>query len=99
MDALQKSITGFASETLKRRHKKLLKRGYGLAELDDETRYRARIAAKKVRYATEFFPSLFDPRAVKHYVSALSDLQDDLGLAQRCRRCERTAPVARRNQA
>jgi CHAD domain-containing protein len=54
MDALQKSITGFASETLKRRHKKLLKRGYGLAELDDETRYRARIAAKKVRYATEF---------------------------------------------
>jgi CHAD domain-containing protein len=77
--ALQKSITGFASETLKRRHKRLLKRGHGLAELDDETRHRARIAAKKVRYATEFFSSLFDRRAVKRYITALSDLQDDLG--------------------
>lgn len=79
VDALQESVTGFASETLKRRHKKLLKRGHGLAELDDETRHRARIAAKKVRYATEFFSSLFDRRAVKHYIKALSDLQDDLG--------------------
>lgn len=79
VDALNESITGFASETLKRRHKKLLKRGHRLAELDDETRHRARIAAKKVRYATEFFSSLFDRRAVKHYISALSDLQDDLG--------------------
>jgi triphosphatase len=79
LEALQKSITGFASETLKRRHKKLLKRGHGLAELDDETRHRARIAAKKVRYATEFFSSLFDRRAVKRYITALSDLQDDLG--------------------
>ncbi|CAL8480813.1 CHAD domain-containing protein [Caballeronia sp. S22] len=79
LDTLDKPITGFASETLKRRHKKLLKRGDGLAELDDETRHRARIAAKKVRYATEFFASLFDRRAVKHYINALSDLQDDLG--------------------
>jgi CHAD domain-containing protein len=31
-----------------------------------------------VRYATEFFSSLFD-RAVKHCISVLSDLQDDLG--------------------
>ncbi|WP_244815337.1 CHAD domain-containing protein [Caballeronia sp. Lep1P3] len=79
LKALDNPITGFASETLRRRHKKLLKRGHGLAELDDETRHRARIAAKKVRYATEFFSSLFDRRAVKHYISALSDLQDDLG--------------------
>jgi triphosphatase len=79
LKALEKPITGFASETLKRRHKKLLKRGHGLAELDDGTRHRARIAAKKVRYATEFFSSLFERRAVKHYISVLSDLQDDLG--------------------
>lgn len=62
-----------------RRHKKLLKRGRGLVELDNERRHRARIAAKKVRYATEFFSSLFSRRAVKHYISALSELQDDLG--------------------
>ena len=77
--ALEKPISGFASETLKRRHKKLLKRGHGLAELDNETRHRARIAAKKVRYATEFFSSVFDRRRLTNYVSALSDLQDDLG--------------------
>jgi hypothetical protein len=53
-DALENSITSFATETLLRRHKKLPKRGRGLAEHDDETRHRARIAAKKVRYVTEF---------------------------------------------
>ncbi|VXC19216.1 Inorganic triphosphatase YgiF, contains CYTH and CHAD domains (fragment) [Burkholderia sp. 8Y] len=79
LDALKGPIASFATETLRRRHKKLLKRGHGLAELDDETRHRARIAAKKLRYATEFFASLFERRAVKHYISALSDLKDDLG--------------------
>ncbi|MDR5806550.1 CHAD domain-containing protein [Caballeronia sp. LZ001] len=61
------------------RHKKLLKRGDNLAELDDETRHRARIAAKKLRYATELFVSPLPKRAVKHYVSTLTELQDDLG--------------------
>jgi inorganic triphosphatase YgiF len=79
LKAVEHRITSFASETLKRRHKKLLQRGHGLAELDDETRHRARIAAKKLRYATEFFSSLFDRREVKRYITALSDLQDDLG--------------------
>ncbi|SAL03585.1 CHAD domain-containing protein [Caballeronia calidae] len=74
-----KRVEKFANATLSARHKKLLKRGRGLAELDDETRHRARIAAKKVRYATEFFASLFPRRDVKSYVSALSELQDDLG--------------------
>ncbi|MBP0594074.1 CYTH and CHAD domain-containing protein [Paraburkholderia sp. LEh10] len=75
----QRSISEFANATLSRRHRKLLKRGRGLAELDDETRHRARIAAKKLRYATEFFASLFDKRDVKRYINALSKLQDDLG--------------------
>jgi CHAD domain-containing protein len=38
-----------------------------------------RIAAKKTRYATEFFASLLDARAVKPYVGRLSALQDELG--------------------
>ncbi|SAK67896.1 CHAD domain-containing protein [Caballeronia ptereochthonis] len=75
----EKRVGKFAKATLTARHKKLLKRGRGLAELDDEARHRARIAAKKVRYATEFFASLFPRRSVQSYVSALSELQDDLG--------------------
>jgi CHAD domain-containing protein len=77
--ASEKSVSRFANATLSSRHKKLLKRGRGLAKLDDESRHRARIAAKKLRYATEFFTSLFLNRAVKPYIGALSELQDDLG--------------------
>lgn len=77
--AVQKPVKRLASEILRRRHKKLLKRGRGLADLDDRRRHRARIAAKKLRYATEFFASLFSKSVVKRYVAALSALQDDLG--------------------
>jgi CHAD domain-containing protein len=69
----------FAAGVLRRRHKRLIKRGDGLADLDDHSRHRARIAAKKVRYATEFFASLCPKRAVRHYIDALTVLQDDLG--------------------
>lgn len=78
-NVLEASVAKFANKTLSRRHKKLLKRGRGLADLDDESRHRARIAAKKLRYATEFFASLYPKREVKAYVGALSELQDDLG--------------------
>jgi CHAD domain-containing protein len=58
---------------------RLIKRGKGLADLDDHRRHRARIAAKKDRYASEFFASLCRRRAVQHYVEALTAPQDDLG--------------------
>lgn len=78
-EALSSPARQFAADVLRRRHKKLIRRGKGLADLDDHRRHRARIAAKKVRYATEFFSSLFVKRAVQHYVKALTALQDDLG--------------------
>jgi CHAD domain-containing protein len=77
--AIDKPAKAFAIEVLLRRHKKLIKRGKGLAKLDDHRRHRARIAAKKVRYATEFFASLCARRPVRHYVEGLTVLQDDLG--------------------
>ncbi|KDR37580.1 metal-chelation protein CHAD [Caballeronia glathei] len=77
--ALNAPVKKFASKALYRRHKKLISRRRNLAELDDESRHRARIAAKKLRYAAEFFASLYSKRAVAHYTSALSELQDDLG--------------------
>ncbi|WP_268991635.1 CYTH and CHAD domain-containing protein [Paraburkholderia translucens] len=78
-ETVQKRMKPFASEIERRRHSKLLKRGKRLADLDDRRRHRARIAAKKLRYASEFFASLFPNSAVRHYVQALSELQDDLG--------------------
>ncbi|CAM2185765.1 triphosphatase [Burkholderia latens] len=77
--ALVQPARPFARDVLRRRHRKLIKRGKRLADLDDHRRHRARIAAKKVRYATEFFASLCSKQAVRAYVGALTGLQDDLG--------------------
>ncbi|MCP3726278.1 CHAD domain-containing protein [Paraburkholderia sp. CNPSo 3272] len=77
--AIDRPARQFAAAVLSGRHGKLIKRGKRLAELDDHRRHRARIAAKKVRYATEFFASLSSKHAVQHYIKALTALQDDLG--------------------
>lgn len=77
--ALDEPITKFASKTLYKRHRILLKRGRNLPDLDARPRHRARIAAKKLRYATEFFVSLYPKQAIRHYVATLGKLQDDLG--------------------
>jgi triphosphatase len=68
-----------AAKVLRHRHRKLIQRGRHLADLDVHTRHRARIAAKKLRYATEFFASLYPKRTMHRYCAALSKLQDDLG--------------------
>ena len=77
--ALDLTIGKFAGEVLCKRHRKLMKRGRHLPDLDARRRHRARIAAKKLRYATEFFASLYSKQVVRHYLAALGALQDDLG--------------------
>ncbi|MEH3147488.1 MAG: CHAD domain-containing protein [Methylobacterium frigidaeris] len=73
----------FATEVLEKRRRQVKKRGRHLDELDPEARHRVRIAAKKLRYGSEFFGSLYTGRKAakrhKAFVSALSDLQDHLG--------------------
>jgi inorganic triphosphatase YgiF len=78
-EALNKPVKRFASKTLYSRHRTLMKRGRNLPDLDARRRHRARIAAKKLRYATEFFASLYPKRTVRHYTATLGNLQDDLG--------------------
>jgi CHAD domain-containing protein len=77
--ALNDSARMFALNTLRQRHRKLLKRGRRMANLDMHRRHRARIAAKKLRYATEFFESLFPASKLRRFRRQLSRLQDDLG--------------------
>jgi inorganic triphosphatase YgiF len=72
-------LAKFARKILIRHHGKLLKRGKRLDGADPAARHRVRIAAKKVRYATEFFQSLFPPTPARRYADRLATLQDELG--------------------
>ena len=73
----------FAAEQLTRRSRKVRKKGRALAQLDARSRHQLRIQAKKLRYAAEFFASLFARKRAmkrrKQFIDALGRLQDELG--------------------
>jgi CHAD domain-containing protein len=76
-------ISNFAAEQLARRWRKVRKKGRALAKLDARSRHKLRIQTKKLRYATEFFASLFTGKQAvkrrKQLLPALERLQDGLG--------------------
>src|SRR5262245_32487763 len=76
-------ISVAAANELRRRWKKLLKRGKRLDELDAKRRHRMRIQGKKLRYAAEFFAGAFSDkksmRRQRKFVASLEGLQDALG--------------------
>ncbi len=76
---LDRPIVEFATHLLGRRQRKALKRGRQFEQLSAEERHRLRIALKKLRYATEFFESLYPKEQTKPYLAALKNLQDGLG--------------------
>ena len=76
---LDANVSPFARSTLRKDQRRLMKRGKRLLHATPQQRHQVRIAAKKTRYATEFFASLFAARAVKPYVGRLAALQDELG--------------------
>lgn len=73
----------FAVHALDRFRRKVKKGGRCIADVDDEARHEVRKDAKKLRYAAEFFKSLFERmrerRRFKRFVAALEELQDQLG--------------------
>ncbi len=79
----QVPIEAVACEQLKRRWKKARKRGRALAKLNPHARHKLRIQVKKLRYATEFFETLFPGRKKEKrhaaFLSTLKDMQDCLG--------------------
>ncbi len=74
----QPALDGLVS-LVRKAQKRLRKRIETLDEQDAPARHRVRIAAKKARYAAEFFGDLLPAKEVKAYVKALSALQDRLG--------------------
>ncbi len=73
----------FAVSVLEKQRKRMKKDGSALAKADDEHRHDVRKDAKKLRYAAEFFASLFDDkrsaRRHKKFLAAMEVLQDELG--------------------
>jgi inorganic triphosphatase YgiF len=79
----ERTIAETAVEQLNRRWKKLVKRGKHIDALDPQQRHQLRIAAKKLRYASEFFAGLFPGqnamRRRKRFIAGLKALQVCLG--------------------
>ena len=80
---IEPTIQSFAATLLDRHRKRLKRRGKGLADLVDEQRHEVRIEAKKLRYATEFFATLWTGKRARRRHATLSDaivgLQEHLG--------------------
>lgn len=72
-------IEVFADRILRKRHKQLRRIGKGHATMTVEELHELRIAAKKLRYAADFFRSLYPKRRVRRYIAALAAVQDCLG--------------------
>ncbi len=78
-DALRKPVIEFAAVVLEKRYQQARKRGRRLAERSPAELHRLRIAIKKFRYATDFFASLYEGKAVGEALKRLGRLQDILG--------------------
>jgi triphosphatase len=71
----------FAAAELTRRRRKVKKKGERLKKLDPDERHGLRIQVKRLRYASEFFMTLFPGKKRKKRVmlANLKDLQEALG--------------------
>jgi triphosphatase len=79
----RRRASAFAREELSRRLKKVKKKGKRIARFGARRRHKLRIAAKKLRYAAEFFAPLFSRRKgrqrMRRFDRRLKALQDCLG--------------------
>jgi CHAD domain-containing protein len=76
---LEAPALDFAKSILERRYKKALRIGRHLDALQGDERHQMRIELKKLRYAGDFFESLFSRKRVKAYLGHMAELQDRLG--------------------
>jgi triphosphatase len=73
------SAKEFARDVLIQRRRKLKKRLNRTSLATAAERHRARIAAKKLRYACDFFHEVFPEKAARKFLGSLESLQDALG--------------------
>lgn len=77
-EALAQPVVPFAAKVLDHRLKSLTRFG-ARDDLPEHELHALRIRAKKLRYAAEFFRSLYKGKGARKYVKALAELQDTLG--------------------
>jgi triphosphatase len=82
----------FAAAVLERRHRRVAKALKGLAGRSTAERHAVRIAAKKLRYAAEFFGPMYAPGASRRYAKELAALQAALGATNDAAMAARLAP-------
>lgn len=79
----EQPIETLARAQLTRRWKKIRKRGRALAKLDPRARHKLRIQTKKLRYAAEFYRTVFPGKKKEKrresFLSVLKDMQDCFG--------------------
>ena len=79
--AIQVTATDVSHELLDEICQQVLEAGAGFEDLDAEQRHKVRIQLKQLRYATEFFATLYPKRRVSPYLEAMKSLQDQLGVS------------------
>ncbi|MGV7208850.1 CHAD domain-containing protein [Oxalobacteraceae bacterium A2-2] len=77
---LSEPAIAYAQEALDQLHRRLFKRARRARHGDEQDVHRLRIAAKRARYALEFFQPLYRAKAARRYLKTLAGLQDALGL-------------------
>lgn len=73
------SLIPTARRTLTKRHKRVMQAGNDFDRLSEEQRHEVRIELKKLRYACDFFQTVFPGAATPAYLRRLADLQEQLG--------------------
>lgn len=77
---LAEPAVNFAERILSEQHAKVLKRGRRFKSLSAEQVHRVRLAAKRLRYLSEFLLPLFaDRKSARRYSRRLAGLQEELG--------------------
>ncbi len=73
------TVGDFAKKTLEKRYRRFIRGGRGIASLDAAGLHALRISGKKLRYAAEFFSTLYPARASRSFLREMASLQDMLG--------------------
>ncbi|MCP5419263.1 MAG: CHAD domain-containing protein [Gammaproteobacteria bacterium] len=79
LETLEQPAVKFAVALLKRQHRKVTQWGVQFATLSAVERHQLRIRIKELRYAAEFFASLFPGTLALDYAKTAGKLQDCLG--------------------
>lgn len=79
-DSEEIKVFNIANAMLNKRYRQLRQRGQGITLMHAEERHATRISAKKLRYAAEFFATLYSTKKSTAFIRSLSQLQDCLGV-------------------